>query len=177
MKQLINDLIRDALEQLESERKLPPGSASTQIHVERTRQKSHGDFATNISLTMAKNVERNPRELAQQIIKALPANDQITKVDIAGPGFINFFVHEASSFSVIGDIIQQGKDYGRIDLGRNQRITVEYVSANPTGPLHVGHGRGQPLATPFRVCLAFQVTRFIESIILMTPAGRWIFWH
>ena len=142
MKQLITDLIRHALEQLESEQKLPHGVASTQIHIERTRQKSHGDFATNISLAMAKTVNINPRELAQQIINALPANEQITKVDIAGPGFINFFVNETSSLIVIIDILNRGEDYGRNDDGQNLPITVEYVSANPTGPLHVGHGRG-----------------------------------
>ena len=142
MKQLIIDLIREALGQLESEQKLPQGAALTPVHLERTRQKSHGDFATNISLAMAKKVSRNPRELAEQIINALPANDQITKVDIAGPGFINFFVNESSSLSVILDVMEKGDDYGRNDLGCNQRITVEYVSANPTGPLHVGHGRG-----------------------------------
>ena len=155
MKQLITDLIRQALEKLESEHKLPDGAASTPIHLERTRQKSHGDFATNISLAMAKKAGTNPRELAQTIIDALPVNDQITKVDIAGPGFINFFVNEASSLAVIFDILKQAKDYGRNDLGQNQLITVEYVSANPTGPLHVGHGRGAAFGDSLSRLLSF----------------------
>ena len=155
MKQLITDLIREALVKLESEQKLPDDAASTPIHLERTRQKSHGDFATNVSLSMAKKAGINPRELAQLIIDALPANDQITNVDIAGPGFINFFVNEASSLSVIFDILNQGDDYGRNELGQNQLITVEYVSANPTGPLHVGHGRGAAFGDSLSRLLTF----------------------
>ena len=155
MKQHITDLTRQALEQLEAEQILPQGTASTQIHLERTRQKSHGDFATNISLAMAKKAGTNPRDLAQQIIEALPSSDQITKVEIAGPGFINFFVTEASSLSVIADIMEHGDDYGRNQVGANQLITVEYVSANPTGPLHVGHGRGAAFGDSLSRLLSF----------------------
>lgn len=171
MKKLITDLIRDALEQLESEQKLPPGAATTQIHLERTRQKSHGDFATNISLAMAKKVSKNPRELAEQIINALPAHDQINKVDLAGPGFINFFVNETSSLSVILDIMERGEDYGRNDLGGNQRITVEYVSANPTGPLHVGHGRGAAFGDSLSRLLSFSGYQ-VHTEYYFNDAGR-----
>lgn len=171
MKQLITDLIRQSLTQLESEEKLPKDAGSGQIHLERTRQKSHGDFATNIALGMAKKVDKNPIELAEQIIGALPASDQITKVEIAGPGFINFFVTEASSLSVINDIIAHGEDYGRNNLGCDQRITVEYVSANPTGPLHVGHGRGAAFGDSLSRLLSFSGYR-VHREYYFNDAGR-----
>lgn len=171
MKQLITGLIRQSLEQLESELQLPQGAATAPIHLERTRQKAHGDFATNVSLTMAKTAQKNPRELAQLIISALPVNDQITKVDIAGPGFINFFVNETSSLSVISEILKQGDDFGRNDLGRNQRITIEYVSANPTGPLHVGHGRGAAFGDCLSRLLSFSGYR-VHSEYYFNDAGR-----
>ena len=171
MKQLITDLIRQALVQLESERKLPQGSAQTSINIERTRQKSHGDFATNISLAMAKKAGKNPRELAQEIISAIPNHEQLTKVDIAGPGFINFFVNEESSLSVIFEVLKQGENYGRNEIGQNQLITVEYVSANPTGPLHVGHGRGAAFGDSLSRLLRFSGYR-VHSEYYFNDAGR-----
>jgi len=141
MKEQIAQLIESALASLVAEGTLPDDIAPS-IQVENTRDKSHGDFASNIALTLAKPARRNPRELAQQICAALPESASIEKTEIAGPGFINFFVSQASIFTVVGDILQQGKDFGRKEPNSGPRVQVEFVSANPTGPLHVGHGRG-----------------------------------
>jgi len=110
---------------------------------DRTKQKEHGDFATNVALMLAKAVGMNPRELAQKIVDALPDSALIQKTEIAGPGFINLFVTNDAKFAVIDAITQAGAAYGLADKNsKNHRILLEFVSANPTGPLHVGHGRG-----------------------------------
>jgi len=112
------------------------------IQIERTRSKEHGDYACNIALILAKPLNQRPRELAESLVKALPASLQIKQVQIAGPGFINFFLHEEAQFAVVEQILTQGEDFGRSRLGEGKNVLVEFVSANPTGPLHVGHGRG-----------------------------------
>ncbi len=112
------------------------------IEIERTRSKDHGDFASNVALVLAAEVREKPRDLAQKIVRALPASDKVAKVEIAGPGFINFFLSPAAFQDVIREILQAGEAYGRSRTGGNRTVQVEFVSANPTGPLHVGHGRG-----------------------------------
>lgn len=141
MKEQIAQLIETALASLIADGTLPADIAPS-IQVENTRDKSHGDFASNIALTLAKPARRNPRELAQQICDALPTSSNVEKTEIAGPGFINFFVSQASIFTVVGDILAQGDAFGRGTPDSGPRMQVEFVSANPTGPLHVGHGRG-----------------------------------
>ena len=141
MKQHIADLISAALNTL-SENGIIAADVQPTIMVENTRDKSHGDFATNVALALAKPARRNPRELAQLIIDALPVSANLEKTEIAGPGFINFFVTQASTTAVIGQIIDQKEQFGRGLASSNERTQVEFVSANPTGPLHVGHGRG-----------------------------------
>jgi len=111
-------------------------------HVERTRDAAHGDFASNIAMTLTKAARRNPREIAQAIVDALPADDRIARTEIAGPGFINFFLAPGAFRATIDDILDNGDTYGRSDIGAGAQIVIEFVSANPTGPLHVGHGRG-----------------------------------
>src|SRR5699024_9964525 len=106
------------------------------------RDAAHGDFASNIAMTLTKAARRPPREIAQAIIDALPADKRIDKVEIAGPGFINFFLAADAFFAVVDEILDSGPEYGRSDMGAGERVLVEFVSANPTGPLHVGHGRG-----------------------------------
>lgn len=113
-----------------------------QVLLERARQKEHGDLATNLALTLAKSAQQPPRDLAQKIIAALPDSELIAKLEIAGPGFINIFLRPATHFAVLGTIHQQGDQYGHNRSGTNEKILLEFVSANPTGPLHVGHGRG-----------------------------------
>ena len=115
---------------------------SSKIRLDHTKDKSHGDYATNVALMLAKQANVNPKELAQTIIKQLGVAEFIEKTEIAGPGFINFFLSSESSSSVINEIIGSGKGYGVSNIGAGQSALLEYVSANPTGPLHVGHGRG-----------------------------------
>lgn len=109
---------------------------------ERTRQKEHGDFATNVAMTLAKPARRNPRELAELIVAALPKDGLVTQVDIAGPGFINVFLAQDVRHAVLKTIFAEKERYGLATANSKRKIMVEFVSANPTGPLHVGHGRG-----------------------------------
>lgn len=111
------------------------------IQIDPTKDKQHGDFACNIAMLLAKPTGKKPRELAEMIVKSLPASDKIAKVEIAGPGFINFFLSANALQSVIAEILSAKENYGKSTLGQGKRVLVEFVSSNPTGPLHVGHGR------------------------------------
>lgn len=138
-KQHIEQLIQAALVKLSQS-----GSISGElpkIQVDATKDKQHGDFATNIAMILAKPLQRTPRDIAEMVVNALPASSHIAKVEIAGPGFINFYLSSDALYSVIADICLAGDQYGHCDIGQGKRIMIEYVSANPTGPLHVGHGR------------------------------------
>jgi arginyl-tRNA synthetase len=141
MKDHISDLISAALNALVDAGNLP-ADIHPRINIDRTKDKSHGDLASNIALTLAKAAGKPPREVAQLIIDALPISSQVAKTEIAGPGFINFFLNEAAAAQVVSDILAAGKNYGRCNVGEGRKVQVEFVSANPTGPLHVGHGRG-----------------------------------
>lgn len=141
MKEHISDLINAALKTLTDNGTLP-ADLQPRIAIDRTKDKSHGDLASNIALTLAKAAGKPPREVAQLIIDALPASPQVAKTEIAGPGFINFFLNEAAAAQVVTDILSAGKQYGHSNVGEGRKVQVEFVSANPTGPLHVGHGRG-----------------------------------
>jgi arginyl-tRNA synthetase len=139
LKYLIETLVRDALGALPEE--LRPPQSGTGIVVERTRDATHGDFATNVALQLAKAARRKPRELAQAIVAALPDNALVAKVEIAGPGFINFFLAPAAYQAELARMLDAGRGYGRSTAGAGRKVMLEFVSANPTGPLHVGHGR------------------------------------
>ena len=141
MKHHIENLIASALAGLEATGALPPAHGVA-IAVDHTKSKEHGDYACNIALVLAKQARAKPRELAEKIVKALPASDTVIKVEIAGPGFINFFLRPDANHGVIRDILDQRESFGRSRLGAGRKVQVEFVSANPTGPLHVGHGRG-----------------------------------
>ncbi|MDP2230837.1 arginine--tRNA ligase [Methylotenera sp.] len=121
---------------------IAPDSTEISILLERPKSAEHGDFATNLALVLAKPLKQNPRAIAALIIEALPASDYIAKTEIAGAGFINFFLNAQSQQSVVKEILAAGALYGRNNIGNKQKVQVEFVSANPTGPLHVGHGRG-----------------------------------
>lgn len=112
------------------------------IPVERTRDLSHGDFASPVAMALARTARRKPRELAEQIISHLPTSPQVEDVEIAGPGFINFRMTRAAFQGIVNAINREAESYGRSKLGEGRRVQVEFVSTNPTGPLHVGHGRG-----------------------------------
>ena len=126
---------------------IAPAADNPNFTLERPKSAEHGDFSTNLALVLAKPLKQNPRAIASQIIEALPASDFIAKTEIAGAGFINFFLNAQSQQAVVKDILAAGKNYGRNSNGqdaegKSQKVQVEFVSANPTGPLHVGHGRG-----------------------------------
>jgi arginyl-tRNA synthetase len=141
MKKTLETLISQALTTLQANGILD-NTLNPTIHVERTRDSSHGDFATNIALVLAKSAKTNPRQLAQQLIEAMPANDIVSKIELAGAGFINFFIDANAQYQIISTIHQEGNQFGLSQIGAGKKVQVEFVSANPTGPLHVGHGRG-----------------------------------
>ena len=141
MKAQIVSLIEQALNSLKQGEHWPD-ELRPQVQVDLTRDKSHGDLASNIAMTLAKPLRKSPRDIAQQIISALPASPIVNKVEIAGPGFINFYLNNSAVTSIISDVLTQGSAFGRSTQGAGKKVQVEYVSANPTGPLHVGHGRG-----------------------------------
>ena len=141
MKPELAALITTALEQLVSQGVLA-GLPDAAPQIDRPKDPSHGDLSCNIAMVLAKRAGIAPRDLATQIIDTLPDNTLIDRCDIAGPGFINFFVNASHHTGVVGTILESGSDYGKSDSGAGRQVQVEFVSANPTGPLHVGHGRG-----------------------------------
>ncbi len=141
MKSQIAKLVSTALDALESEGVIDAGMRQQPV-IERTRDASHGDFATNAAMVNVKAAGMKPRDLAEKIVAALPDDPRVEQVEIAGPGFINFHLSASAYHAVVPEILRLAHDYGRSDLGRGKKVQVEFVSANPTGPLHVGHGRG-----------------------------------
>ena len=121
--------------------KVAPQQPASLVEIERPKQAQHGDWACNLAMQLARLEKKKPRELAEALIAALPASDWVEKVDIAGPGFINIHIRHAAKVAVIRNVIAQGAQFGMIPAATGQRVLVEFVSANPTGPLHVGHGR------------------------------------
>ncbi len=141
MKSELERLLREAL------RSLVPGVLSeaadpARVVVERARDTAHGDFQSNIAMVLAKAARKNPRELAQALVAALPTNSLIADASVAGAGFINFRLVKDAWFAALKTVAAQGAAYGRSNVGAHRKVMVEFVSANPTGPMHVGHGRG-----------------------------------
>ena len=161
MKTLIETLLRRALDAL-PESLLSAAERSVAIEVERTKDAQHGDFATNLAMRLGKATRQNPRKLAEALAAALPQDPAVAKVEIAGAGFINFFLKDNAYHAEIGRVLAQGDAYGTSAKGAGRRVVVEFVSANPTGPLHVGHGRqaalGDALASLLQAT-GYQVTR------------------
>ena len=141
MKAELTALLQQAIQSLQTAGALP-AEAMPAIQLERTRDKSHGDFACNIAMLLAKPARLKPRDIAEKIVSILPDSRLVAKVEIAGPGFINFFLTADSQTMVVPAILEAGDKFGCTNLGQGKRVQVEFVSANPTGPLHVGHGRG-----------------------------------
>jgi arginyl-tRNA synthetase len=149
-------LLRAALEQV------APQFADATIVLERPREASHGDYATNIALQLARGLKRKPRDIAEALVAALAASPDVERVEIAGAGFINFRLRAATKLEVIRTALAQKAQFGSIALGAGKSVQVEFVSANPTGPLHVGHGRGAAYGASVANVLAaagYQVTR------------------
>jgi arginyl-tRNA synthetase len=141
MKSQIRQLVLQALQDIAAAGVIPTDTTVQPI-IERARDAQYGDFACNIAMALAKTAGINPRELAGKIVEALPESELVAKVEIAGPGFINFYLSPSAYHAVVPQILTAGDSFGHGQLGEGKRIQVEFVSANPTGPLHVGHGRG-----------------------------------
>lgn len=153
---LLAGLIRAALGKI-----APEGTVAT-IHLDRPKMAQHGDFACNVALQLAKTLRGNPRAIAQQLIAALPDSPCIEKAEVAGAGFINLFLTQSYKQQVVGRVLAAGSRYGRSTAGQDKKTQVEFVSANPTGPLHVGHGRGAAYGASLAAILeaaGFNVTR------------------
>jgi arginyl-tRNA synthetase len=169
VQQQISLLIKKSLENLNIE-------FSRDIIITHTKDKKFGDFASNIAMMLAKTEKTNPRDLAEKIIQNLPNSEIITKTEIAGAGFINFFVSQNASFEVINQILKQQQNFGKSEIGKNsngnpQKVLLEFVSANPTGPLHVGHGRGAAYGATLANLM--RTTGFeVENEYYVNDAGR-----
>ncbi len=140
----------------EAVRKAFPDAGDVVVELDRPKNAAHGDFATNVALQLARRVGRKPREAAEAIVAALPANDELARADIAGPGFINFTLSPDSRFAIVRRVLAEGQAFGRSPVGAGRPIMVEFVSANPTGPLHVGHGRQAALGDAISTLLEWQ---------------------
>jgi arginyl-tRNA synthetase len=141
LKTQLEKLLTDAVATLQADGTLP-AVLTPEVMIERTRDRAHGDYASNLALLLAKPARSKPRDIAEKLVAVMETGDPLQKIEIAGPGFINFFLGNEAWHSVVDDILAQGDRYGRSDYGKGKRVQVEFVSANPTGPLHVGHGRG-----------------------------------
>ena len=142
MKHHLLDLLKTAVAALRRDGALPDDPAIS-VALERTRDAQHGDFSSNIAMLLAKSAKTKPRDVAQLIVAQMPAtSDVVQKIEIAGPGFINFYLTSQAYFSIVESILEAGEAYGRSTVGNGRHVMVEFVSANPNGPLHVGHGRG-----------------------------------
>ncbi|MEJ1097617.1 MULTISPECIES: arginine--tRNA ligase [unclassified Pseudoxanthomonas] len=141
MKPLLRALITRGIDALRNAGTLPADTPTPDFVVERPKTREHGDFATNAAMLLAKAARSNPRAIATALVEALPASEDVTQVQIAGPGFINFHLSPGAYQREVATALSQGAAYGRNTSGAGKTVGVEYVSANPTGPLHVGHGR------------------------------------
>src|SRR5262249_50489398 len=154
--------VHAAVDGLAAEGALPAGLALSRILVEPPREAARGDLATNAAMALAKPAGKKPRELAEAIAVKLRSEALVEDVSVAGPGFINLTLTRAAWIEELRAALAAGRDYGRSDSGRGEKVNIEYVSANPTGPMHVGHGRGAVFGDALANLLAFtgyRVTR------------------
>ncbi len=161
MKQQVTDLFAAALARLAADGPLPEDGLPD-VQVERTRDRRHGDFSSNAALVLAKRARTKPQDLAARLVEALPPSPLIERVEIAGPGFVNIFLAPTAYRALVPEILVTGPAYGHSDVGAGKRVQVEFVSANPTGPLHVGHGRGATsgaVVADLLAAVGFQVHR------------------
>ncbi|SHI91584.1 arginyl-tRNA synthetase [Malonomonas rubra DSM 5091] len=142
MKEQLREAIKVALQQCYNNGRLGSGQIPDEIQLEVPKNPDHGDFASNLAMTMAKAERKAPRQIAEALVEVLQKNPLCERVEIAGPGFINFRLAPSCWYGVLDQVMSEGEQYGRSDVGKGTKIQVEFVSANPTGPLHIGHGRG-----------------------------------
>ena len=145
MKAFISEHLDLIVTQLKSDQLLPE-NFQPRIQIDNTKDKTHGDLACNLALMAAKPAGKKPKDLAEVIVQRLQANtdfcQKVSKMEIAGPGFINFFLSQAALTSVVSQVLEEGATFGQSNVGQGEKVQIEFVSANPTGPLHIGHGRG-----------------------------------
>ncbi|MBL8425090.1 MAG: arginine--tRNA ligase [Candidatus Accumulibacter phosphatis] len=165
LKSHLADLMRAALQSV------APAEADTTIHIERPKQATHGDFSCNLAMQLARSLKRNPRQLAELLLSELPPSPWVSKAEIAGAGFINFHLPPTAKIQVVRDVLEQAEDFGRSTTGGQRKVLVEFVSANPTGPLHVGHGRGAAYGGSLCKLLAFAGWD-VTSEYYVNDAGR-----
>ncbi|MCZ6668950.1 MAG: arginine--tRNA ligase, partial [Gammaproteobacteria bacterium] len=170
MKQIIHDLIEQALAGLQQAQQLPIDLRAN-IQVTPARNHKQGDFASNIAMMLAKQAAMPTRDLAKLIVEQIGPNEAIDKIEVAGPGFINFFITSDTSQAVVRDILQRGEAYGKSQYGKGQKVQVEFVSANPTGPLHVGHGRGAAYGATLAELLRY-IGYDVQCEYYVNDAGR-----
>lgn len=169
MRQHIEHLVKVALKQLQDSGELP--AIPAYVEVTPTKDNTHGDYATNIAMTISKAAEKSPRDIAERIKNTLQDTPYLEKVEVAGPGFINFYLSPIALYSVVPRILHEKGDFGRSRMGRQKRVLVEYVSSNPTGPLHVGHGRHAAYGSV--ICNLLDAVGFkIYSEYYVNDAGR-----
>ena len=142
MRENIKKAVSEALNQCVQAGLLPEGKIPADLQVSRPKHEQHGDFATNAAMILASELRMPPRKIAEALKERLEANDLFSRVDVAGPGFINFFIKPEWWQNNLLTIVKEGDGYGKSSSGGGKRVLIEFVSANPTGPLHVGHGRG-----------------------------------
>jgi arginyl-tRNA synthetase len=149
-KAVVETALRSAL------KTVAPEHAAAPLLLERPKQAEHGDLSSNVALQLARMLKRNPRELAQAIVQSIPTGEAIEKAEVAGPGFINFRLKSAGRLQIITRVLAEGADFGKARVAIPQSVQVEFVSANPTGPLHVGHGRQGALGDAIAALLEAQ---------------------
>ncbi|MCB1933471.1 MAG: arginine--tRNA ligase [Candidatus Accumulibacter sp.] len=165
LKSHLAELMRTALQSV------APAEADGEIHIERPKQSTHGDFSCNLAMQLARSLKRNPRQLAELLLAELPASPLLERAEIAGAGFINFHLRAASKLEVVHAVLEQGQSFGRSSAGEKKKVLVEFVSANPTGPLHVGHGRGAAYGGSLCKLLAYAGWE-VTSEYYVNDAGR-----
>lgn len=152
---LFSDQVRKAVRELAAESGIARTLDFSRVAVEPPREEAHGDLAVNAAMVLAKDFQAKPRDLAERLAKRLADLPDVSNVEVAGPGFINMSLHPRVWLGVLGAVIDAGSEFGRTDIGKAERVNVEYVSANPTGPMHVGHGRGAVFGDALANLLAF----------------------
>ncbi|HZA22650.1 MAG TPA: arginine--tRNA ligase, partial [Dehalococcoidia bacterium] len=157
----ISQLVAEAIEQARQQGVVQL-ETTPQIVVERPSNQEHGDFATNLPLRLARATRINPLQLAEMLVERIPSSTEVERVEAAPPGFVNFYLQDRWVQQQVEEVLKAGPDYGRIDVGHQRRVMVEFVSVNPTGPVHVGHTRGAVLGSVLTNVLkaaGHQVTR------------------
>ena len=154
MKETLQHLLEQALDTLKQAGTIPVDTTAL-LKVERAKEASHGDFATNLALVLAGPTKMPPRKLAELLVEAIPAHSLLERMEIAGPGFINFFIRASARTQIIATVLAEADAFGRSSVGQGQKVLLEFVSANPTGPLHVGHGRSAAFGASLGNLLTF----------------------